>query len=271
MKKIRKIASALLIASFLICGANFNVFAAEEETREVDDEYKTCYGQEIPMVISEKDDCYNIYSIGRGINWEAKKVEETMYASTNVFIRQESPTTEDKDELSIPKGTTITRVGISENGWDIIRYDDELYFMWYEYITDENPSVEIKTTPKREKANKTSYTPSSVPAATTDSATSGDAAPASESTSGMTYAGTFQLTAYEWTGNPCANGNYPTCGYTVASNYFALGTRIYIEGYGTYVVEDRGGMSSNVIDIYMGDYNTCIQFGRRSANVYIVN
>ena len=113
MKKIKKIASALLIASFLICGTNFNVFAAEEEeTREVDDEYKTCYGQEIPMVIKEEDDCYHIYSIGRGIEWEAEKIEETMYSSANVFIRQESPTTEDRDELCIPKGTTITRVGI---------------------------------------------------------------------------------------------------------------------------------------------------------------
>lgn len=88
--------------------------------------------------------------------------------------------------------------------------------------------------------------------------------------SSYTYAGVFELTAYEWTGNTCANGNYPTTGYTVASNYFALGTVLYIEGYGTYVVEDRGGMANSVIDIYMGDYNTCIQFGRQSANVYIV-
>ena len=270
MKNIKKLVSALLIAGFLICGTNFNVFAAEleeKETREIDDEYKTCYGQEIPMVIEEQEDSYQIYSIGRGIEWEVDKIEETRYASANVFIRQESPNIEDKDELTIPKGTTITRVGISDNGWDIIKYDGQLYFMWYEYIVDEKPTVEIKTVKKRSTAVTTAYTPSNVPAVAT--ATSGDAAPASSANG--TYAGTFQLTAYEWTGNPCANGNYPTCGYTVASNYFALGTRIYIEGYGTYVVEDRGGMSSNVIDIYMGDYNTCIQFGRRSANVYILN
>lgn len=84
-----------------------------------------------------------------------------------------------------------------------------------------------------------------------------------------TYYGTYSLTAYEWTGNPCANGNYPTKGYTVACNSLPLGTRIYIEGYGEYVVEDRGGMNGSTIDIYMGDYNECIQFGRRSANVYV--
>ena len=79
------------------------------------------------------------------------------------------------------------------------------------------------------------------------------------------------LTAYEWTGNPCANGNWPTPGYTVASNDYPLGTRIYIEGLGEFVVEDTGGMGSGVIDIYMGDVETCIQFGVQSGNVYVLD
>lgn len=95
-----------------------------------------------------------------------------------------------------------------------------------------------------------------------------ESAPAVE---GMTYIGTYGLTAYEWTGNPCANGNMPTVGYTVACNSIPLGTRLYIEGYGYYVVEDRGGMGGGIIDIYLGDVGACIAFGRRSANVYIVN
>lgn len=85
-----------------------------------------------------------------------------------------------------------------------------------------------------------------------------------------TFLGSYELTAYAWTGNPCANGNYPSCGYTVASNSIPMGSRIYIEGYGEYVVEDRGGMPNNVIDVYMGDTDTCIQFGRRTANVYLI-
>ena len=79
------------------------------------------------------------------------------------------------------------------------------------------------------------------------------------------------LTAYEWTGKPCANGNWPTPGYTVASNDYPLGTRIYIEGLGEFVVEDTGGMGSGVIDIYMGDVETCIQFGVQSGNVYVLD
>lgn len=85
------------------------------------------------------------------------------------------------------------------------------------------------------------------------------------------YLGVYELTAYEYTGSPCANGNMPSIGHTVACNSLPLGTRIYIEGYGEYVVEDRGGMAGNVIDIYLGDPGACIQFGRRTANVYIVN
>lgn len=92
-----------------------------------------------------------------------------------------------------------------------------------------------------------------------------------ETESHMTYVGHYELTAYEWTGNPCANGNYPTAGYTVACNSLPLGTRIYIDGYGYYTVEDTGGMSDNVVDIYMGDYDTCIQFGRQGGDVYIVD
>lgn len=88
---------------------------------------------------------------------------------------------------------------------------------------------------------------------------------------GMTYLGYYELTAYEYTGNPCANGNMPTVGYTVACNSLQLGQRIYIEGYGYYTVEDTGGMSGNVIDIYLGDADACIQFGRRGADVYLVN
>lgn len=85
------------------------------------------------------------------------------------------------------------------------------------------------------------------------------------------YVGNFELTAYTWTGNPCADGEYPISSHTVACNNPALWHEwIYIEGMGTYYCHDTGGMPSNVIDIYMDDYDSCIQFGRQSARVYIV-
>lgn len=98
-----------------------------------------------------------------------------------------------------------------------------------------------------------------------------ESAPESAAPEGMTYLGWYTLTAYEATGNPCANGNMPSVGYTVACNSIPLGTTIYIEGYGQYVVEDTGGMGGGTIDIYLGDPASCIQFGVQGANVYIVN
>lgn len=94
-----------------------------------------------------------------------------------------------------------------------------------------------------------------------------------ETTEDSKYAlplGHYTLTAYEWTGNTCANGNYPTAGYTIACNSLPIGTRVYIEGYGEFTVEDRGGMADNVIDIYLGDYDACINFGVQEADVYLV-
>ena len=80
------------------------------------------------------------------------------------------------------------------------------------------------------------------------------------------------LTAYEWTGAPCANGAFPTVGYTVACNSLPLGTRVYVEGIGERVVEDRGASwhSSNWMDIYLGDVSACDQFGVREADVYVL-
>ena len=65
------------------------------------------------------------------------------------------------------------------------------------------------------------------------------------------YLGSFKCTGYVATGNTCANGNYPTSGYTIASNSLPMGTRVYIEGIGERVVEDTGGMSNNVIDVFV--------------------
>lgn len=88
----------------------------------------------------------------------------------------------------------------------------------------------------------------------------------------LEYLGTFDMTAYEWTGNPCANGNYPEVGYTVACNSLPLGTTVYIEGVGYRVVEDRGAEwhGSNWMDLYLGDVDSCYAWGVRSVDVYIV-
>lgn len=119
--------------------------------------------------------------------------------------------------------------------------------------------------PKPETKPEAKPEPAPAPQTEAEDNTESTEAPNGESTGTV-----FQLTAYTWTGNKMANGQYPYVG-ACASNYFPLGTILYIEGYGTYTVCDRGGMASNVIDIYMSSREECIQFGRRSALVTVVN
>lgn len=81
-----------------------------------------------------------------------------------------------------------------------------------------------------------------------------------------------KLSAYEWTGSPCADGVYPQRGFTVASNDPNLWHKwINIDGYGRFYVHDRMAqrMGTGIIDIYLGDPAECIRFGRQEADVYI--
>lgn len=82
------------------------------------------------------------------------------------------------------------------------------------------------------------------------------------------YIGYFKLTAYEWTGQPMANGEMPYYGACACNIPELWGKTLYIEGLGTFKVCDRGGMSGNWIDIYLGDEATCDAFGVQYAEVY---
>lgn len=91
--------------------------------------------------------------------------------------------------------------------------------------------------------------------------------------SGQEYIGNFHITAYAYTGSRTASGVMPTERHTVACNSLPLGTEIYIEDMGRYVVEDRGASwhSDNWLDIYMGDVESCIEWGNQEREVYILN
>jgi 3D (Asp-Asp-Asp) domain-containing protein len=108
--------------------------------------------------------------------------------------------------------------------------------------------------------------PTSTPTKTTTTTTT---TPTNPVTSNMRYLGALSSTAYTHTGNNMANGEKPYEG-AVACNLVPLGTKIYIEGYGYFVVKDRIGHGSQ-LDIFMDTYDECIQFGRRTLNVYVVN
>lgn len=85
--------------------------------------------------------------------------------------------------------------------------------------------------------------------------------------------GTYSVTAYYETGFPTASGTYPAVGTTLAHNSLPFGTEVYIDGLGFWTVEDRGptSMGTQWCDIYLGDYDTCVQFGNQYKEVYLVD
>lgn len=80
---------------------------------------------------------------------------------------------------------------------------------------------------------------------------------------------TMEITHYTHTGNRTASGKYPVAGRTCASNDFAIGTKLCING-NVYTVEDTGGMGSGVIDLFVDSYNEAIQKGRYVAEVEVL-
>ena len=74
------------------------------------------------------------------------------------------------------------------------------------------------------------------------------------------------------TGNT-ASGTKATAGRTVAmSSKYSFGTKVEIKGYGTYVVEDRGGaIKGNKIDIYFASHQDALNFGKKTVYLRVVN
>lgn len=177
----------------------------------------------------------------------AKKVKEDVWTKANLNLRK-IPNIESKVIKVIPQNVKLKRVGISKSGWSVIKYNNKLYFMASEYLTKKKPVIK-KESVYHEKGKKGSYL------------------------------GTYQLTAYcgcyscsEGYGTNTASGTRCTEGRTIAMNGIKFGTKVYIEGYGVYTVEDRGGaLGHSVIDIYFGSHSRTEHFGRKhGVKVYLV-
>lgn len=98
-------------------------------------------------------------------------------------------------------------------------------------------------------------------------------------TSEYLYIGTYAITGYTPKCYHCcgningvtASGVDATVGYTVAADKsIPFGTTLYIEGYGYYVVEDRGNFGEKVIDIAAPNHDACYNLTNIGVNVYVV-
>ena len=89
----------------------------------------------------------------------------------------------------------------------------------------------------------------------------------------------FEATAYCY-GTVTRTGTRPVEGRTLAVDpeVIPLGSQVYVscetwpEVDGVYTAEDTGRLVKGlIIDIYMTDRNACIQWGRRTVEVKIIN
>ena len=70
-----------------------------------------------------------------------------------------------------------------------------------------------------------------------------------------------------------ASGATPAEGRTIAvdSSIIPLGSRVYIEGYGTFIAEDTGSAIKNSkIDIFVSTHERAEELGVQYANVYLL-
>lgn len=69
-----------------------------------------------------------------------------------------------------------------------------------------------------------------------------------------------------------ASGTIATAGRTVAMpSSYSFGTKIEIQGMGTYIVEDRGeAIKGNRIDIFFSNHQKALDFGRRTVYLKVL-
>jgi 3D (Asp-Asp-Asp) domain-containing protein len=76
-----------------------------------------------------------------------------------------------------------------------------------------------------------------------------------------------------WSGGPTASGKLPREGVTVAApRRLKFGTRIYIEGVGERLVQDRlAKRYDNRFDVYFNDHDVATRFGKRQLKVKVID
>ncbi|HWQ42272.1 MAG TPA: 3D domain-containing protein, partial [Desulfosporosinus sp.] len=80
---------------------------------------------------------------------------------------------------------------------------------------------------------------------------------------------TVEATAYTFTGNKTATGIEPREGLiAVDPKVIAMGSKVYVEGYGYAIAADTGGdIRGNRIDVFFTTLRQCINWGRKPVHI----
>lgn len=93
----------------------------------------------------------------------------------------------------------------------------------------------------------------------------------------MEYLGDWTISFYcncweccqVWSGGPTASGAMPSAWWTVATGDLPFGTILYVDGLGTFEVQDRG-TDYGWLDIYVSSHDEALANGLQYRSVYIV-
>ena len=198
----------------------------------------------------------------------------TKLVSVNDYISTETPTTEEitTEEPTTQQITTeattekVTEAPTTELTAEEVVYDEEDYINDdYEYTYDDAYDYSGYEEESSGEGEADSYTePEEVEE-------TNDYIPEDSNDDGMSYYTSSWTTAYAWTGNRCADERWPELGYTAASSDPNLWNKwIYIDGVGEFYIHDYCP-NTGVIDIYMGDEESCWEYGSSVRDIYIID
>lgn len=81
-----------------------------------------------------------------------------------------------------------------------------------------------------------------------------------------------ESTAYTYTGNKTATGVTAREGLiAVDPKVIAMGSKVYVEGYGYAIAADTGGdIRGKRIDVFFSTLRQCIEWGRKPVHIYVI-
>lgn len=229
----------------LLCG--FGISTCPMHTEYLPQTVEPQFVNYASVVIQEEKTCID----------KEKEPATYVYTTTNLNVRTTPSINSDIVE-TLPPNTKLEWIVIINNEWVGISVNEHTYYVNAEYVTEEEPE-EIITL---ESLEPTQYS----------------IGKDEEKITFQDCLGEYTLTAYcacekccgKWSKyKKTASGTTPKEGRTVACVSLDFGTIININGE-DYIVEDRGRLKDNQIDIYFESHEEAREFGRQKGTVYLI-